>query len=77
MMTSLRRRLRPLCPLVLAGILAFTPVVSAPVYAQPGGAPAAEGDSGEEGKGRSLDGYLLMVMLASLAFMVVGKTARR
>ena len=77
MMTSLRRRLRPILPAVLAGILALSPVASTPALAQPGGAPAAEGESGEEGKGRSLDGYLLMVMLASLAFMVVGKTARR
>ena len=31
----------------------------------------------EKSEGRSLDGYLLMCMLASLAFLVVGKSARR
>jgi hypothetical protein len=74
MMTSIHRWFRPLCPLILAGWLIAGPVVSISVQAQSTAEAVAEG---EEKEGRPLDGYLLMVMLASLAFLVVGKSARR
>jgi hypothetical protein len=73
MMNSSGRRFRPLFTLVFAGSLLLGPAITAPVHAQP---PPAEGEA-DAGKGRSLDGYLLMVMLAAGAFFVVGKTARR
>lgn len=75
MMNSTFRWPRTLRTLIVAGWLCASP--AAAIYAQP--PPAATATEGEEEKseGRPLDGYLLMVMLASLAFMVVGKTARR
>jgi len=75
MTSSLRRWFRPLCPFFLAGCIAISPVATISVRAQAPATPA-EGES-EESKGRPLDGYLLMVMLSALAFMVIGKTARR
>jgi hypothetical protein len=73
-MSSNQSWLRRLRPLFLAGCLLAGPATTAPVFAQPP-APAAEEE--EKSEGRPLDGYLLMVMLASLTFFVVGKTARR
>jgi hypothetical protein len=75
MMNSTFRWPRPLRALILAGWLCASP--AAPVLAQAQPPPAAAGGEEEESEGRPLDGYLLMVMLASLAFFVVGKTARR
>jgi hypothetical protein len=77
MMNSIGRWFRPLCPLILAGWLIASPVASVSVQAQPPPAPATVGGEEEKSEGRSLDGYLLMCMLASLAFLVVGKSARR
>jgi hypothetical protein len=74
MLNSIGRWSRLLRALVLAGWLFAGPATT--VHAQPQPEATAEGE-GEESEGRPLDGYLLMVMLASLAFMVVGKTARR
>lgn len=75
MMNSTFCRLRPLRALILAGWLVASPVASVSVQAQATAEAVAEGE--EKSEGRPLDGYLLMVMLASLAFLVVGKTARR
>lgn len=69
-------RLRRFLPLVLAGWLLASPLAPAPVRAQAVPAETAEGEE-EKSEGRPLDGYLLMVMLSSLVFLVVGKTARR
>ena len=74
MMTRNQSWLRRLCPLLLAGCLLSAPATTSTVFAQP---PAPAGEEEEKSEGRPLDGYLLMVMLASLAFFVVGKTARR
>jgi hypothetical protein len=74
-MTKLmQRRSRRLPILILAGSLFVGTAGSVPVRAQP--ADPAAGEEGED-KGRPMDGYLLMVMLASLAFFIVGKSARR
>lgn len=75
MMTWNKRRLRPFSILLLSGCLCLGAPVSSSVMAQ---APeAAAGGEGGEEKGRYLDGYLLMLMLAGMVLFVVGKTARR
>ncbi len=70
-----RRWLRSLSVPLIVGCLIASPVTSSSVRAQAPG-EAAQGED-DESKGRPLDGYLLMVMLATMALFVVGKTARR